>query len=362
MKLRRLVIFTSLPEVGGHTTTTIKLCELLRPMFEEICVLIKDIPGHGFSEAARDELARTGVRTIRFSMGNPWSWRGIPGGCRNADVFLVIGMRHLSPVLALLIGARQSVYYHITHELSLPVLRQLRFNARIFTRLVFISPATLRHYSGSSGSAAKPFWALQPTEFSPGIAAGRERQPGPVRFGFLGRLTDEKGVGFLADLIEKSPVPCELHFAGRGPQEASLRQRQQSRPDRFFSLGSFATPERTEFLSRFFSGIDRLCVPSLDDREGIPNVILEALQFGVPVLATRSGGMRSFEMAELGPADHEVIRLVDPAEYSGALSALASAPPPSAALQRRCRDYFEMFFSDAVLAGRWWKIFSIFSS
>jgi len=362
MKLHRLVIFTSLPEVGGHTTTTIKLCELLRPMFEQICVLIKDIPGHGFSEGARDELTRAGVRTIRFSMGNPWGWRGIPGGCRNADVFLVIGMRHLSPILALLLRARQSVYYHITHELSLPVLRQLRINGRIFTKLVFISPATMRHYSGSSRNAGKPFWALQPTELSPGVAVARERAPGPVRFGFLGRLTEEKGAGFLADLIEKCPAPCELHVAGRGPQEANLRQRQESRPDRFFFQGSFTTPERTAFLSRFFSGIDRLCVPSLDDREGIPNVILEALQFGVPILATRSGGMRSFEMGELGPADPEVIRLVGPAEFSGALAALASAPPPSHALQKRCRDYFEKLFSDEVLAGRWRKIFSISGS
>ena len=99
-------------------------------------------------------------------------------------------------------------------------------------------------------------------------------------------------------------------------------------------------------------------MPSLDDREGIPNVILEALQFGVPVLATRSGGMRSFEMSELGPADPEVIRLVEPEEYAAALAAHASAPPP-AALRKRCRDYFETFFSDAVLAGRWRKIFSI---
>ena len=154
-------------------------------------------------------------------------------------------------------------------------------------------------------------------------------------------------------------MPCELHSAGRGPQEAGLRERQNRRPARFFFRGSFSAPERTAFLGRFFSGVDRLCVPSLDDREGIPNVILEALQFGVPILATRSGGMRSFEMSELGPADPEVIRLVAPADFSGMLEALAAAPPPSEALRKRCRDYYETFFSDAVLAGRWRKIFSI---
>ena len=355
MKARLLVIFTSLPEVGGHTTATIKLCELLRPMFEEICVVIKDIPGHGFSAAARDELTRGGVRAIRCSLGNPWGWRG----CRKADVFLAIGMRHLSPVLALWLGARQSVYYHITHELNPAVLRQLRIYRRIFSKLVFISPATAQLYYGPDGQGAGSAWALQPTELSPGFEQGSERPPGPVRFGFLGRLTDEKGVCFLADLVEKIPVPCELHIAGRGPREQYLRERQERWPDRFFFRGSFTVAERTAFLVRFFSGIDRLCVPSLDDREGIPNVILEALQFGVPVLATRSGGMRSFELGELGPADPDVVRLVEPREFSAALAAFASAPPPADALRNRCRDYFKKFFSDPVLAVRWRRIFSI---
>ena len=359
MKARRMVIFTSLPEVGGHTTTTIKLCELLGPMFEEICVLIKDIPGHGFSEAARDELTRGGVRVIRCSVGDPWGWCGISSGCRKADVFLAIGMRHLSPVLALWLGARQSVYYHITHELNPSVIRQLRVYGRIFSKLVFISPATARLYHVPDGQGAEPAWALQPTELASGFDPGAARPPGPVRFGFLGRLTDEKGAGFLADLVEKIPVPCELHIAGRGPHERNLRDRQGRRPDRFFFCGAFTAAERTGGLEKFFSGIDRLCVPSLDDREGIPNVILEALQFGVPVLATRSGGMRSFEMGELGPADPGVVRLVEPREFPAALAALATAPPPADALQKQCRNYFEKFFSDPVLAVRWRKILSI---
>ncbi|MFA7342905.1 MAG: glycosyltransferase family 4 protein [Terrimicrobiaceae bacterium] len=361
MKARLLVIFTSLPEVGGHTTATLKLCEMLRPTFGRICVVIKDIPGHGFSAEACGELARTGVHTIRCSGRSAREWWEVATECRNADVFLAIGMRHLSPVLALLIGARQSIYYHITHELNPATLRQLRIYGGIFSKLVFISPATSRLYPGRDGLDAKPEWALQPTELPRSVAFGTERRTGPIRFGFLGRLTDEKGIGLLAELVESSPVPCELHIAGRGPQEPNLRQCQERRPDRFFFRGAFAAVERGAFLSGFFSGIDRLCVPSLDDREGIPNVILEALQFGVPVLATRTGGMRSFEMSELGPADPGVIRLVPPQEFSGAFAALVSAPPPSAGLREQCRNYFEAHFSDGVLAIRWRRIFAVFA-
>jgi len=359
MKARQLVIFTSLPEVGGHTTTTLKLCELLQPMFEQVCVIIKDIPGHGFSVAAHDELIRSGARTIRCSGRNPRDWWGIPGKCRNADVFLAIGMRHLSPVLALLIGARRSVYYHITHELNPAILSHLRVYGWIFSKLVFLSPATSRLYHGQAGHEAVLTWAPQPTELPHQSPPMIERQPGPARFGFLGRLTDEKGVGLLAELIEKSPVLCELHAAGRGPHEKTLRRVERTHPDRFFFRGAFSPAERTSFLGRFFSEIDWLCVPSLDDREGIPNVILEALQSGVSVLATRTGGMRSFEMPELGPVDSEVIRLVEPQEFPAAFASLASAPFPTAELQNQCREYFEKYFSDAVLATHWRKILSM---
>jgi len=400
MKPRSLVIFSSLPEVGGHTTTTLKLCELLRPMFGDIRVLIKDIPGHGFSASAAGELSRIGVRVARCQsrlclpggrisegcepqgerasrpFGDWNSYRGdephtggtpvppgkirelatfghaLPGGRGRPDVFLAVGMRHLSPVLALLLRARQSFYYHITHELNPPVLRQLRIYSAFFSKLVFISPATARRYP-SRGAAV---WAVQPTELAmrPGPVAAR--LPGPPRFGFLGRLTAEKGVGVLADLIEKSQAPCELHIAGRGPEEEALRRRQEKNPGRFFLHGAFAASARTDFLGGFFSGIDRLCVPSLDDREGIPNVILEALQFGVPVLATRTGGMRSFAMGELGPAEPDVVRLVEPHELP---EALAAASPPSSELRGRCREYYGRFFSDAVLASRWRKLLSI---
>ncbi|MEI6070159.1 MAG: glycosyltransferase family 4 protein [Verrucomicrobiae bacterium] len=347
MKPRSLVIFSSLPEVGGHTTTTLKLCELLRPMFGDIRVLIKDIPGHGFSASAAGELSRTGVRIARCT-----GRLCLPGGRGRPDVFLAVGMRHLSPVLALLLRARQSFYYHITHELNPPVLRQLRIYSAFFSKLVFISPATARRYP-ARGAAV---WAVQPTELAMRPGPAGARLPGPPRFGFLGRLTAEKGAGVLADLIEKSQAPCELHIAGRGPEEEALRRRQEKNPGRFFLHGAFAASERTDFLGRFFSGIDRLCVPSLDDREGIPNVILEALQFGVPVLATRTGGMRSFAMDELGPADPDVVRLVEPHELPEALSA---ASPPSPELRGRCREYYGRFFSDAVLASHWRKLLSI---
>jgi len=356
MKPRRLVIFSSLPEVGGHTTTTLKLCELLRPQFEEIRLFVKDIPGHGFSRAAHDELVAGNVSLHRLAGKNLVPCLPDVLSCRKADVFLAIGMRHLSPALALLVGARQSIYYHITHELSPAILRQLRIYKRFFSQLVFLSPATARWYAESAGQTHPFAWAVQPTALAMEPGPLPDRMPGPIRFGMLGRLTEEKGVGFLTGLVKASRFPCTLHVAGRGPDESEVRRLQASQPDRFVFRGAYSPKERPSFLKQFFSEIDILCVPSLDDREGIPNVILQALQFGVPVLATNTGGMRSFAMRELGPAEPDVVRLVEPAEYAAAFDALLQAPLPSIATRESCRKYFEETFSDQVLDVQWRRI------
>ena len=360
MKPRLLVIFSSLPEVGGHTTTTLKLCEVLRPVFQEVHVIAKDIPGHGFSTAARDELEGRKIEVFRISGSNPAGGLRALSLSRKPDVFLAIGMRHLSPVFALLLAARQSVYYHITHELSPLILRQLRIYSLFFNKLVFLSPVTAKVFASSAGLPEPSAWAVQPTglPFDPVLLAVPEHRA--VRFGLLGRLTEEKGVGLLATLVEKSPEPCELHIAGRGPKEADLQTLQGRHPDRFFLRGSYTPAERGAYLQGFFSEIDFLCVPSLDDREGIPNVILEALQFGVPILATNTGGMRSFAMAELGPAEPDVIRLVEPADFPSAFSSVLRGPLPSMAARVRCKDYFERYFSDRVLSVHWLRILSIF--
>jgi len=351
MNARSLVIFSSLPEVGGHTTTTLKLCELLQPMFGSVHVLVKDIPGHGFSPDAFDVLRRQGIHVVRCPGRDPVQWWKIVSEYRGADVFLAIGMRHLSPILSALISARKSIYYHITHELTPAVIRQMKTYRLFFSQLAFISPATAKLFPAHTPSA----WALQPTELP--IQPGAEpRRPGRPRVGFLGRLNEAKGLAVLMDLVGRSTIPCELHVAGSGPMEDIVLERQRRNPETFFFHGSFSAAGRAEFLRQFFSEIDFLCVPSMDDREGMPNVILEALQFGVPVLATCTGGMRSFAMPALGPASPDVVQIVEPTNFPAAFRSLLSTPPPTESVRERCRAYFEKFFSDSVLAVDWGKI------
>lgn len=354
---RTLVIFSSLPLVGGHTIITLKLCELLLQDYPRIFVICKEMPGHGHSEQAAGELRSKGVTIIQAAKPQDTFTRALLKvffRIQSPDVFLSIGMRHLSPVLAIALKPRLSLHYHITHELTPKISRQLSFYARFFSKLVFISPATWVDFS-SANDSRKAFWAVQATELHPLSNDGCKRKPGPIRLGFLGRLNEAKGSATLLKFLSDTPTSCELHVAGSGEFEKKFSSfgTKQSPTRQVIYHGAFDAGQRTEFLGAFFGGIDYLCVPSQDDREGVPTVILEALQHGVPVIATNCGGTRSFGMKELGPAPQRVVRLVEPSSFAHFLDEIVSMPPPPPSLSLECTTYYRDHFSDHVLKARW---------
>ena len=356
-----LVIFSSLPHVGGHSTSTLKFCELLAPMFDRRTLLVKDMPGHGFSEATARQIEATGMRVVHLPAGLvAQSLRLVreTAALRRPDVFLSIGMRYFSPLLVLGLRPARSIYFHNTHELTPATVRILSVYGRVFSQLVFISPATWRSFHSRWVPPERTSWDAHLMEVG-GIDLRRQpRRPGPVRLGFLGRINREKGVELLMDFAEQTKVPCEIHVAGSGSSadrvgKAAAEQRGLGR---VIFYGAYDVTGRAAFLNRFFSGIDWLCVPSLDDREGIPTVILEALEWGVPVLATQTGGITSFLMDELGPAPREAMRIVAPETVADELAAIVSSEPPQPEVGDVCRKYFLKYFSDRVLSLRWKKI------
>lgn len=356
----QIVLFSSLPLVGGHTTITLKLCEMLAEG-RTLHLIVKDMSGHGYSSEAAETLKRLGVTVTRlpgyrdgFSFFRAL-WQIVHAN-RRPSVFLSLGMRHLSPLLAALLRPRRSYYYHITHELSPATLSQIGIYRRFFSRVIFISPATLELYRQGLSRPAGLDWAVQLT----GLAVKTSpppRPPGPVRFGFLGRLTPDKGIRLLLDFSARAVLPCEIHVAGRGACEEEVRAAaRRTGPGRVVFHGAYEAGKRADFFGDFFARIDWLCVPSLDDREGVPTVILEALQFGVPVLATNSGGMRSFGMKDFGPASRGIVRLLEPRDFAAELTRLTSSAPPGEADRRRCREYYHDYFRDDVVRKRWLRI------
>lgn len=125
----------------------------------------------------------------------------------------------------------------------------------------------------------------------------RPRSPGrPVRLLFVGRLVPKKGadvaVEALAHLRSKG-LDVRLDLVGDGP----LRGELEAQTDR---LGirdrvHFAGWKSQTELMAFWDRSDVLVVPSRTardgDQEGIPNVVKEAMASGLPVVASRHGGI-----------------------------------------------------------------------
>lgn len=105
----------------------------------------------------------------------------------------------------------------------------------------------------------------------------------------IGRLSKEKGhrdlLNALAKLQDLAPsLPWKMVIIGTGPEELHLRQMSAALKiqDRVI-LAGFRSP-----VAPFYSIADIFVLPS--HSEGSPNVLLESMAAGVPVVATRAGG------------------------------------------------------------------------
>ena len=107
---------------------------------------------------------------------------------------------------------------------------------------------------------------------------------------FIGNIQASKGCMELLDafgrLRERMP-DLSLVFIGAGPQARALSER----------AAALGASERVRFAGRlaheqivqWFGAADVFCLPS--HAEGVPNVVLEAMACGTPVVATRVGGI-----------------------------------------------------------------------
>ncbi len=366
---KKLVLFTSLPKVGGHSTLTLGLCRMLSPYFSEIEVWCKVMPEHGHSETLVEKLEEMGCRVKMLSDPSGrllkkeflrFAWSSL---VRPPDVFFTLAMRHLSPLMAFFSQAGVRVYCQITHDLNPATIGMLRTYARFFTRIIFLCPATFEDFPGASGHPGKFAWVPQSSEIpvsgtrsleserETACSAGR-----PIRFALIGRLTKEKGAAALLEFADRGSVPCEIHVAGSGPlaEEFQKRAEHPGGGAIVHFYGTYDPANREAFLRQFFNDVDYLVVPSQDEWETLSMAALEAMQFGVPSVVCRTGGLKSFAHPELGPAPDAVVHLVDPEQLSATLEDLARQPRPAwKSSGRLCLEHYDRYFSDPAVLKRW---------
>jgi glycosyltransferase involved in cell wall biosynthesis len=168
----------------------------------------------------------------------------------------------------------------------------------------------------------------------------RERSDGFFRIGYVGRLTPEKNVRFLAqlekDLVAKGARDFRIVLIGQGAEENWLRENMQHAEFKGWLTG--------RDLSCAYADMDAFAFPSETDTFGL--AVLEALASGVPAVVTSSGGPAS--TVEHGRSGY-VAKSYD--EFAPSMMNLMTQPELEQSMRLEARNR-------ALAIGSWEQIFS----
>jgi len=161
---------------------------------------------------------------------------------------------------------------------------------------------------------------------------------GPFRIGYVGRLTPEKNVRWLAQLEEtllaKGHRDFEMVIVGDGAEQTWLRKRMQR--------AQFTGVLTGEPLSRAFANMDVLAFPSCTETFGL--VVLEAMASGVPAVVTAAGGPKfTVQPGETGFVANNL------EEFSDSVEVLLTRPDRLFHMRTAAREQ--------ALSSSWAKIF-----
>jgi len=127
---------------------------------------------------------------------------------------------------------------------------------------------------------------------------GRRRRRRRRIFSILGvgRMVPQKGFQYLIEacsILQERRIPFQCMLVGGGPEASRLKKliERFQLEDQVYLVGP--VDQRTIFA--LMQGADVFVVPSViapnGDRDGIPNVLLEAMAWGIPVIATAVSGI-----------------------------------------------------------------------
>ncbi len=174
----------------------------------------------------------------------------------------------------------------------------------------------------------------------------------PVRLLSVGRLVEKKGQHFqlalLAELNRRS-LPAELTIIGEGPLRNALETQARALGVNAIFAGALAQEE----VQRAYAAADIFLhtgiVDAEGDRDGLPNVVPEAMAAGVCVISSPGGGAAEAIV-------HEATGLIadprDPAALAAAVERLRENPPLRIGLRRAARAWVEENFLASRNAGR----------
>ncbi|NUO62313.1 MAG: glycosyltransferase [Gemmatimonadaceae bacterium] len=192
---------------------------------------------------------------------------------------------------------------------------------------------------------------------APGVR--RPRNDGAFEILFVGRLVERKGVVNLVDALAALPdsLNARLVVIVDGPETERIRSRAAERG--VAGRVELRGRQPDEALREAYASTDVFVLPAIvdsrGDTEGLGVVLLEAMNFGVPVIGSASGGIVDIVL------DEETGLLVPPgdvAALAAALERLARDPSFARRLGESGQRFVAEKFSWAAIVERWMAVYS----
>jgi glycosyltransferase involved in cell wall biosynthesis len=170
--------------------------------------------------------------------------------------------------------------------------------------------------------------------------------PGRLSIGAVGRLSGEKRFDLLIRAVDRlvtHGLDVGLFIVGEGPERPSLEAlvRALGRGDRIALLG-YRSDTRALYEAMDVYGLS-------STSEGLPNALLEAMAMGVPVVATRVGGVPSLITGE---ADGVLIDAGNLDALTAALARLLTDAHLCTRLEHAAQRTIEARYSFAARMGK----------
>ncbi|WP_299651771.1 glycosyltransferase family 4 protein [uncultured Tateyamaria sp.] len=189
------------------------------------------------------------------------------------------------------------------------------------------------------------YHGLDLSRFPPAPARTPRAAGDPFRMMSVGRLVEKKGFDRLLDALARLPADLDWHWTHIGGGELKHEMQDHATrlglSDRITWRGACDQPEVIEAMR----AADLFVLPSRvaanGDRDGLPNVLMEAASQKLPILSTPVSAIPEFIDTEV----HGILSKDDPADLADAMMRVASDPSLGSALADAAHDRLHTAFT-----------------
>ncbi|CAN5833352.1 glycosyltransferase family 4 protein [soil metagenome] len=357
------------PDFGGMESVTETLAEGAQLCESSVTVICFDKGNVG-------SLTQRGVDVVRFPiqkmlntqpLGWSYFWRGLLAA-RKADIVHLHAPNLLASLVSLFIGSTPKLLVHWHSDIVGKGLlgRLVQPLEYLMLKRASVILATSQFYADGSIYLQKfitkvrvvPLGVPEPkTEMTISPLGDRLNQflQGRRLVLSVGRLTDYKGFSVLVDAVNYLPSDVAVIIAGDGELMSKLAEqvRVSDISHKIFLAGRVTDEE----LRSLYQNADVFCLPSIHRSEAFGVVLLEAMAYGLPVVATKIAGsgvpwVNAHDVSGLN------VDVGLPKELASACTQILDNPELRARFSYGARDRYEANFTEKLFAEKVVKIYS----